>query len=433
MNSQLRSTLPHYLAIAAAMYLCWGNTYMFFWRDEWNFLSDLRSVDAGWFFTPFNGHIKPIFKTLYFTELHLFGINNMFYLLVNLLIYTVAACTFRKLIIEVTTDTGTTNAGTIATVLAMLFAAHPINFNHLLWSFQVSQSLFLMFQVLSVLYFVRYITTGLDKHLWMTILFVLCQNYSFGNGLFFSLVFAFCVVVFGKENKFRNASIFVIIFIVTIAIQAIAGNPDGLAERTLREPFVAIVGIFRLMDISICRMFTIADVIYDRLPFVSLSAFVAFLIFGFTRRDVNRQYLAIFALWFAVNCLSIPIARPGSTIFPHYYSVMTLMPLALCVWVVFGSKLNLLIANRTRQTLTGAAVLFVVFYLVDARMSSIFSRRNSLNELDMKDSIKNNETYYPYDDPYYVIGGEYRIGDVKDAYIYWRDRTTVKVIPPEPK
>jgi hypothetical protein len=419
----------HFLVIVAAVFLCWGNTYSFFWRDEWTFLSDLRSVDIAWFFRPFNGHIKPLFKALYFLEVHVFGINTVFYLLTNLFVYAIAVYGLRLVFLRVSTpSTRVATPEIVASALAVLVVAHPTNHNHLLWSFQVSQSLFMLFQVWAVLCFIRFIASGKSSDFWSSILLITCQNYSFGNGLFFSLLFATCTLLFGTAKKTRAALLYLLLFCVTIAVQ-VAGNPNGLVDRALQQPSTVIVGIFRLLDVSIARTFSIADLPSNRLPFVSLGVFIAFVAYGYSREYVNKLYLTIFSLWFLLNSLSIPIARPGLSQFPSYYSVMGLMPLALCAWTIVGNRMTTVIERRPRRTLVAAVAVLAMFYVVDVRMSYIFSRRNALNEQYVKDSIRNDDPYRPYDDPYFVEGEGFRVKDVKDVYLYWRSRTAILVVP----
>ncbi|MGC4022136.1 MAG: hypothetical protein QM734_09440 [Cyclobacteriaceae bacterium] len=422
-----------FFVLTLAIFACWGNSYTFFWRDEWNFLSEFREIHFGFFFQPFNGHIKPIFKLFYFLESQLFGINTVFYNITNLLIYSVAIYFTYVLATESSPEKEDGKSKIMAFGLAFVVALHPINFNHLLWSFQVSQSLYILFQVLCVLYFVKYVQSDSKKYLILSILFLLMQNYSFGNGLFMPFVFLGYAILFKKRDKIKLVAIYFFIFMATIMIQALCGNPDGLILKAIHNWYAILVEFINFLDINVCRIFTIIDGLH-RFHFLGIALFAAFVFYGYSRKSVNKEVLTIYLLWFIINCVSIPIVRQDSAKVPHYYTVMSLIPVCFIVYLIAYDSLSSFAAQRKSISFGILSTICVAFYIIDARMVSIFSRRNALNEQCLKSSIEKKIKYYAYDDPYFSEETDaFRVDDVQEIYLYWKGRTKFLLTPSEKK
>ena len=49
------------LIVLSLAFALWRPDFMFFWRDDWDFLSGMRDAGPGWLLIDHYGHVLPLF------------------------------------------------------------------------------------------------------------------------------------------------------------------------------------------------------------------------------------------------------------------------------------------------------------------------------------------------------------------------------------
>ena len=421
-----------FLFLTLIIFSFWKLGHNFFWRDEWDFLSDFRNFSFSYFFKSFNGHIKPVFKIFYWMEVTFFGLNANLYSYANLIVFACAIFFVFKLIhYSFFVFKGRTRKSWIQVVAPVLIAAtHPINFNHLLWSFQVSQSLFLLFQICSLYYFMRFLHEKNSSYLLLTFFFIILQNYSFGNGIFYSLCFVSFSIFFVKEplTRIKLSVSFISLFLGFLIVQSLFGLEKDQLSGFFHNIGSIIKAFIFMIDLNIVRTFFIADFPAYQFKIFGLLVLITILLVGIRNKRSDKSLLWLYFSWFIANSVSIPITRPNiidlQTV-PHYYTVMSIIPLLLLTSESF-TDLHQFFSLRIK--LSGLIILLLVFFLIDNRMVSVFNIRNLRNELALLKAVENNTTYVAFDDPYFTHSVT-RIKDPKEIYLYWKKRMLYSIAP----
>src|SRR5688572_22360028 len=132
------------------VFVVWKINHNFPISDDWAFFEEFSKKGFSDLFEPYFGHVAPLFKGLYFIEIMIFGVNMILFHYVNLLVFAVTVFVLYKFLEFIS------NNRQLSLFAAFLFAAHPVNKDYILWSFQIGQTAHILFQLLFVRYIIKY-------------------------------------------------------------------------------------------------------------------------------------------------------------------------------------------------------------------------------------------------------------------------------------
>ncbi len=391
----------------------WKMSDSFFWRDEWRFLDEFRNVDFAMFFLSHGGHVKPFFKLIYFIELLIYGNNAILYHYSNLFFHGILIFLFYKTLLQFNLTK------TYSIIAACLFGVHPVFFNNLLWSFQICQTLHMLFSLASILFLLKYSSSYKINDLLVSATFMILQNYSFGNGLFYPLLYIFFAILIYLNKSKKQFNLFymgLVMFLAFIVVQTALSSQKVGVKNILTGFFDILISFIHFTKINVTRYIFIKDeFIQNYIQYLALLFILLFLVYTFFNyfKEYKNEILLI-TLFFALSSISIPIARPNimNDKIPFYYSVMPFVPFALLISIALGRlyiKLKFV-----------ALILFLSYFAIDQRMVVLFSERHTKNKIALLKSFQENNTYTPFDDPAIKMVKEYKEIKFKEVFDYWK-------------
>lgn len=326
-------------------------------------------------------------------------------------------------------------------IICCFVLLHPINHNHLLWTFQVAQTLQFMFQILSVFFLFSYFKENIKKHIYYSIFFLIIQNYFFGNGVFMPLLFILGLLTIPKHINMFQILTCLSIFIAFAAIQLTIGKSEKIANGMFEQLPQTMNAFIHFSEINFARYLFVSEKCFGRFTTgISIVIFIVIILSGFINKKTNKKLLLFYLGWFFITSISVPLAR-GSVLIglikiPDYYSVLCFIPFILLFSEIFSTwQIKNLQASssihKLKPIILGLVLFF--FFLIDNRMTNTYTIRNVRNEAKMNMSINNNSPYYAFDDPHYCdINNprkdgfyEYMIQNPKEVYIYWKSKTLI--------
>ena len=410
------------LIVLALAFALWRSDFMFFWRDDWDFLDSLRSAGPAWLFEDHYGHVLPLFKLMYWGEMAVMGTNTQWHGYVSVLLVGLGSVALLRLLQRVT---GTVPAWTAV----VLYTAHPLMFQHVGWIFEQSMSAHLLFQAMAVLQFLRWRESMRAKDLGWVLVCLIVQGLFFGNGHFLPLALAAGVWLWrdGKRpwyDALRGAWPFLAFFAGLIAMQLGANSArvsNGLAWQAV--PGMLQGGAY-LFGVNASRVLFLREgALGAATPWLASAVFLAVISLAMLRRDRDRRLAWLYLLWFGAVFCSVPLMRGGTLVgaeVPHYYTVLSLAPLLLLAEHALGGH-RLWDRFPRPALLAGGAALVVGILVIDGELRRLVSFRHFRNEQLMNKSIIDGTTYYGLDDPYFTPE-RYRVDDARGIYLYWRAR-----------
>lgn len=397
----------------------WEADHSFFWRDDWNFLSGMREMTPGYLMQDHFGHVMPLTKGLYFLQLVLFGPEADMFALVGLVVMAVTAWFVLTLLLRLTDPTS-------AWVTTIVLSIHPLLFNHVGWTFEQCISWHLLFQIIAVGSYLRWLETGSIGTLLTTVLFTVMQNYSFGNGLFLPAYFAFTAFIWRGRTKQRKRGglLFAALFVIFVLGQVAFGGDRATGPSSLEDLLGILSGGLHLLGIDAARWFFIWEgALGPVLPVLGGLLFVSLIILALTRRDRDR-HLALFHIgWFLVSFISIPLVRRASLLdqtIPHYYSFLCMLPAGFIAEHALGGRSWWTRVPR-KLAVSGAVGLVLLVFLLDRQLMAMVSFRSFRNEQAMMRSLQDGTPYKGFDEPYFRADKD-KVEDPLGVYRYWRDR-----------
>ena len=408
-----------FMAVLLLTIAFWHTDHAFFWRDDWNFLSGMRSFSTGYLFSDHFGHVMPLTKLFYYLELVLFGPDADSFALVNLLVMAVTAYMVLLILLRLTTSTA-------AWSTTIILAVHPLLFNHVGWTFEQCISWHLLFQVLAVGAFLGWTNSGTSRDLGLTILFTLLQNYSFGNGIFLPAFFAVAAFFWKERTKVRTqgAGAFLLLFVLFLLVQLRFGGDRASGPSSANDFLGILTGGIHLLGIDTARWFFVMDHVLGRtLPILGTLLFLALVVIALLRKDRDRGLALFHTGWFLVSFCSVPLVRRASLMdlpIPHYYSILCLVPAAFIVEHALGGRSWWSIVPQ-KLMLTGAVGLLILVFLLDRQLMAMISFRSFRNEQAMMHSLQDGTPYKGFDEPYFRADKD-KVEDPLGIYRYWRER-----------
>lgn len=397
----------------------WRVDVNFFWRDDWNFLDGMRSPSAAYFIHHHFGHVKPLFKLAFFAQLKLFGTNAIFFSYFNLLFVAIGAYAMLRLLLQLTSP-----LSAWATTLVLL--VHPLLFNHVGWTFEQCISLHLLFQVLAVGSFVRWVRGRAQRDLAAAFLLTVAQNYCFGNGLFLPLMFvAACPLLLEDWRGHWRAMVgFFGLFLLFAWVQIMLGGDRAGMPHTLADLSGLVQGGIHLLGVDTARIFFVQEHALGGLtPWLGIAGFVGFVLIALLRKDRDRRMVWFHLFWFLVAFCSVPIVRRGDlvlAVIPHYYSILCMVPLGFVAEHALGGAAFWERIPR-KVLLLGAGIALVGVFLLDRQLMAMVSFRSFRNEQAMMRSLQDGTPYKGFDEPYFRAERD-KVEDPLGIYRYWRAR-----------
>jgi hypothetical protein len=406
------------LICVVGAFLFWKMDWNFFWRDDWDLLARMRHPSLGMLMENHFGHVIPVFKLSFYLQLRAFGTNAIWFSYVNLLAFGMSNYMVHRLARRFTTAS---SAWVVVSVLTM----HPIMFSHLTWTFQQCITFHILFQVLAVLYFLDWVLKKRGSDFARSLLFTALQNYCFGNGLFLPMLFVIGIVLFRKGAlEWRFIVAYLMLEAAFILVQLFVGGARGTSGLGVAAlPAVVSYGLC-FLGFSMSRIFLIREwVMGSATPWICGGAFIAFAVMAFFRKDRDRRYLLFHMVWFSVAFCSIPIAVReglGEAGLPHYYSVLSIIPMAFIVEHALGGR-GILQRVRGKTLVVACSLAVLLVFYIDQQLKDTASFRSFRNQQLMFQAIQDGTPYEGFDDPYFRDGRS-RVGDAREVYAYWRQR-----------
>ncbi len=379
-----------------------------------------------------SGHIIPIFKAFYYLEVNLFGTVSILYLYTNLILYFITYSIlfyFLKEKLQINKY--------LAIILTAILTVHPINFNSLLWTFQSSQLLQLLFQFSAILAFINFFERGEKKYLFLTVLCLIIQNYLFGNGLLMPIPMIIgSLMLSDKKLRLQSLAVFSLILLGFIFIQI------SFADKNSLVLIDSIKAFFYYNSVNLFRFFFIKNLNFLNPYLILFLIFPVLLLIIKFKTIIRSHRLILFLFWFGCVSTLIPIARSSLylTDFPPYYSFGSFLPFSLFLIELFKDDLAKIYENKRLHYFSAGAILviFLTCFMVDRRMVATFSVRNYKNEANLNNAIKQNREYFAYDDPYFIDPAKLppqeeqiiRVKDPKGAYLHLKTKNKFNFLLP---
>jgi len=183
----------------------------FFYCDEWYFLNDITNGTFNILHTH-NEHFVPFHKLVYSNLAQIFSYNSNYLQVTNLFIHVINSLIVGLILKSIT------NKKTFLFLGMFIFALHPLQFENLMWNFQITITLNMFFYLLSFLFLIRFIKDNKNSSFGVSIVLLTIQNYFFGLGLIFyplHLIF-FILLDLKNKNYKRHIKHYVILFALSL-------------------------------------------------------------------------------------------------------------------------------------------------------------------------------------------------------------------------
>ncbi len=387
------------LLFCCAAFLFWFEPNIFFANDDWAFIHHfLNDGRLNYLFTHYWGHVVPLFKCFFFAELSLFGKNAILFQATELILLSATAFAFNLLLRQLSQ-----RKNALALSVSLLLIAHPGLLSVTLWLFQVCIVLHLLFQMLAILFYFKFNSEKREGYFWLFVLSLLAQNYSFGNGILFPMVFIIHEIVHLGIGLTKRRLVLLVVQLAIVVVQ-LTLSPEGGQNLNIIDRFGDVSKAWKTLVLgSISRLFFI-----DR--FDSLSGYVGLLIFLIIchRAYRNDRRIAVFGLCYLLQAsILIPIARPqiGSGIwFHYYYSILLFPPVCLLMYVAFSDLSD----RKMIYLILLFNCLFVFYFVSNVRRKRVSSYIHFKNKERLLDAVHHSkEYYYPFDNKIVCPGADF--------------------------
>jgi hypothetical protein len=338
---------------------------------------------------PYVGHIMPLFKLVYYLEFSLFGYNTLLFQIITVSALGLFTYVFSLILGEVSFKEN----NFMAILIAVLLCAQPSFGNIALFSFQINMILELLFQALAILYYFKFVKDNTTQNFSLFILFVITQNYFFGNGVFFPLVFIFHQILEKRIAIKKTVIVLLLIQLLFILVQKCASDKLIGINYIVQHKFEILKSFYRFVSVSIARFFFVKQMPGVNVIVPGLLIFALLCYWGIKK---NRNMFLFGLAYFITSSVTIPIARYGlNESFPYYYSALLLPPLFFLLFIALsGFKLT-----YTKPIMFICSTLLLCYFILDIQVKRIYSYRDFKNKESLTDAVKySKKHYYPFDD-----------------------------------
>lgn len=393
------TSFPQSNILLALFFVCislflWLQPFIFFWKDDWDFIYSYFNIDhLSFILKDHNGHIKPLFKIFYFSEIYLFGKNTVFYQIIELILLGITAYLFSCIFREISPKNTL-----FSLIVPVMLIANPSCGEVTLWVFEVCLILHMLFQASTILFYLKYASKGDRLYLYLFVTSLIFQNYFFGNGIFFPMLFIIVELIGSKFRLSKLIVLLVIIQVIFVFIQMV-GSSNHISISTLVSNYSSVLStFFTLISVSISRLFFIKETALGNLtPYLGLSLFLILFFLAYR----NNKKSTLFCLgYILISSISIPLARPGAEYGMHYYYSVLVFPSLLFLIYISVSSLK---ERYNKIAFVLCLNLLIAYFMADIQMKKIYAYKDFKNKEHMMNAITySKEYYYPFSENYYV-------------------------------
>ncbi|MFI5219119.1 MAG: hypothetical protein ACHQNT_06485 [Bacteroidia bacterium] len=400
------------LIITIFCFLFWkGNNY-FFYNDEWIYLYRLQDFDIRYVFTPHGSHFIPLSKLFFFLQMRLFGLHFNWYHYLTLVEWSVACFLFYRFI------SGEIFSLPVSLLLSIFIAVHPSVFTNVLLNFESFGNVQILFLLATLLSLSKYFKSKNILFLFLSMVFLIIQNYVWANGVFYPLVCILMVYFYlpnADTNKKIVLTLFGLLMFIFIASPFLSVHfikdprnysPElSLVERLSNNFGLFLAYFFKITSLHLSRLIFLAkqEFLFKCIANILFYGLMAAAIY-FSNRTQRKKIIVAFTLYFA-SIVTIALGRFDKYIAWHYFG-FTCIPLtcliALCIYMVYVQRL------KHVRLIPIVLVLYMVLsiaisYSPDRKKVNKIRNEYSLNYLDFQECIEGKKTEYtpPFDPLFY--------------------------------
>ncbi len=399
-----------FIVIAALGLIAWLNPSTFLWRDDWLYLSFYYAGN----YDLFNGHlaseIKPLFQYILFAEFYIAGLHFAFYQIGNVVVLILSAFCFFSI------ATSFHIHRNVALFCSLLLLVHPVNFVNAFWIFQQCELLHILFLLLSILYFKKYLNDSKTLNLLLFGFFLLIQNYFFPNGIFFPILFLFAYLLMKPKGSVDKKFIFVVILIFGLHIShaLYVQTKMVIGEGVMSNVFDKLDYFLKLLATSLYRIAIPnfsprSSIVLNFLPLVAMitGMVMAFKAIGDKQK---RSAILLGALGLIFSSIVLVITRYTQPEIHYYYSALHFPFYFLIIAVLIDHY----VVFKKIYLMIGSVIILSGFEFLDFRGKNIFAFRNNSNRQLMELGLTSSQ-YVPFDDPCFLIDGYFGIDNYPES------------------
>lgn len=289
----------------------------------------------------------------------------------------------------------------VAIISALLFAVHPLAVESVGWIAERKNLLYTFFFLVSVLYYIRYLTTEHKKFYWLCLFCFLLSLLSKGQAVTLPLTLLalgwFIKKQFFTKSLLRGLLPFFVLSIVFGIIAVLSQHRDGYVNTSINTTLIEKISV---------AAYSYTGYIFKTLVPLNLSAFYPFpktvspalllyliavsAVLGLFIYAVKKQLYALSALIFifTANIIFVIQVLPlGGFICADRY---TYIP-SICIFILMAYGLSLLLNSKYKIiAITGCALILVVCPVMTFNRSKTFTGTQSF----LTDILRN----YPDDE-----------------------------------
>ena len=399
-------------AILLFFFICiaiffWIEPSIFFLRDDLYYIAKYFFENRlDFILSPHWGHVMPVFRFVYFSEIFLFGKNAILFQLLGLILLGMMAFLYSRMYRRVTTRNTV-----LALVIAVMMIAHPDWTEVTLWVFEICIILQLFFQALTILIYYKYVENDNQKYFFLFLGALILQNYCFGNGVFFPLLFIFALLLEKGSRKSHIISL-VVIQIAFLLIQKFHSEQAIYISDLLHNYKAVLLNYYNFISISAVRFFIVKQVFGSA---IQLASLVLFLVLSMVAYRNDKKATLFFLAYFFVASISVPLARPNLRTNFHYYYTTLLFPALFSILYISFSKID---AKLFKVAFVFFGLCLCGYFFIDLKAKRIYGYMDFKNKERLMDAINyNKEYYYPYDELYVTDGIDVYLDNMSDASI----------------
>lgn len=386
------------LFFVALSLLLWTDPFVFFSRDDWTFIMEYASdKTASQFFSEAHGsHVLPLFKILYYIEMKVFGHNAILYQIVSLIMWGIGSFALYRIFSYISDN------NTLSLIVASIFCIHP-NFGDIMyWIFQQGVIVHLSFQILTVLFYLKYIKSDTQKDMWSFLILLVTQNYFFGNGIFMPILFSAHYLY--EKRKFSAVIAYMMVLqMIFVIVQKMFSVQDFTIMQILENWLLSLRTFTNLILVSVTRMFFVKQFGSTALTALSMAIYIVLMYFAF-KKNKSLFLFGIGYIFFANISMSIArtdILKYEFDLIHYYYTILIFAPLFFIAFMGLSKIVEMeLKINKVLQY--GTTLYVVGLLLLNVQVKKIFSYKNFKNKEAINNAvIYGKVNYFPFDDGMY--------------------------------
>lgn len=348
---QLILSLLFFVFFGIVNFFYWKMPFYFYFNDEWYVNNQYLNKGIKAIFLSNNEHFLPLGRFFSFLEMKIYGLNAIYlhyeaiimHFIVVVLLIVFIYLLFRKKLLAV-------------------FGGVIFAFNPLLWeSFflqggrvtMLNSALFLFSLILLLIFF----ENKKKKFFYLSLLFLVLQNFSFGFGIFLNFVYLSFFLLFGKKKDLKTVSIIVGVILILISsyvflspLKSVALNQAdsiGTIEKVKKiGEYFYFASISNFVRPLIFFLTPFDFIVILKRIYVAFYVFSLFIFYAFINDRKNRKVIVWAIFYFLMFIVSISLSRytwgpPQSLSSRYVYNYLPALVVLSCYLVDFClSRLN---------------------------------------------------------------------------------------------